>query len=60
MVFWTEAKNEQQQIFDLSVVNKIIYDKSVDVEVEADCGNAQIVNMKIEMFENNRQIMNTL
>jgi len=49
MVFWTEAKNEQQQIFDLSVVNKIIYDKSVNVEVEADCGNAQIVNMKIEI-----------
>ena len=38
--FWTEAKNESQQLFDLTSVNKILYSKSINVDVDCSAGSS--------------------
>ena len=43
--FWTEAKNESQQLFDLSLVNKILYSKSIDATAECSAGSSAVVDI---------------
>tara|TARA_B110000444_G_scaffold170540_1_gene159317 strand:+ start:418 stop:1194 length:777 start_codon:yes stop_codon:yes gene_type:complete len=47
--FFTEAKNESQQLFDLSLVNKILYSKSIDATAECSAGSSAIVNMSLKI-----------
>jgi len=47
--FWTEAKNESQQLFDLTSVNKILYEKSINVDVDCSANSSQIVNMSLKI-----------
>lgn len=47
--FWTEAKNESQQLFDLSLVNKILYSKSINVDVDCSANSSQIVDMSLKI-----------
>ena len=47
--FWTEAKNESQQLFDLTSVNKILYSKSINVDVDCSAGSSQVVDMSLKI-----------
>ena len=47
--FWTESKNESEQLFDLTLVNKILYSKSVNVDVDCSAGSLQLVDMSLKI-----------
>jgi len=47
--FWVEAKNESQQLFDLTLVNKILYSKSIDAKAECSAGSSAIVNISLKI-----------
>jgi len=47
--FWTEAKNESEQLFDLTSVNKILYSKSINVDVDCSASSSQVVDMSLKI-----------